>query len=558
MIALTRLLAGVLAIAVWVLLSSASWAAEDPSPDAVLTRLLQEQRAALPGACAPPRLDRLTSILCAGQIRVGVRDYYPLFGTRAGETRQGYEIDVARAIAAKLGVDVVFERVNAASRIPMLADDRIDLAIATMGHNTQRDREVRFIRPHYYQSETTLVGAADLLVADWKDVAGRTICVTVGNGSNAELVSRGARLMLFDEAVMLPDRLRDQTCALAAQDDSFFAFYFTEPGFADRFSQKLGFAQVPWGMAVARTGSERLGRALDLISQIFHRDGVFRDIARANRVGTGFLERQRAVWRQPECNTATGSANPACVLPALSAALQPTGFADSVTAFEGWLASSTGIDLLLPMLKTVPAWSLFWSGVVNSLVLVIGALAATLAFALVLGAALSSRFSLLRWGARGLTITLQSSPIVLTLVIAAAILHAMFTYSSTVALVAAILALGLGNGANAGQAISEGIVTVRTERAALHMDRIELFSRALGRSATQIVAFLINAAKGTPIASFIGAPELLSALTDITSFSSGRVTTYSLLLIFYTAVVMVVVWACGKFRSFLERSHVPA
>ena len=558
MIALTRVLAGVLAIAVWVLLSSPLRAAEDPSPDAALTQLLQEQRAAMPGTCTQPRVDRLTSILCAGQIRIGVRDYYPLFGTRTGETREGYEIDVARAIAAKLGVDVVFERVNAASRIPMLADDRIDLAIATMGHNTQRDREVRFIRPHYYQSETTLVGARDLAAADWKDVAGRTICVTVGNGSNAELVSRGARLMLFDEAVMLPDRLRDQTCTLAAQDDSFFAFYFTEPGFAERFSQKLGFAQVPWGMAVARTGSERLGRALDLFSQIFHRDGVFLDIARANRVGTGFLERQRTVWRQPECNTAAGSANPACVLPALSAALQPTGFADSVTAFEDWLASSTGIDLLLPMLKTVPAWSLFWSGVVNSLVLVIGALAATLVFALVLGTALSSRFSLLRWGARGLTITLQSSPIVLTLVIAAAILHAMFTYSSSVALVAAILALGLSNGANAGQAISEAIVTVRAERAALHMDRIELFSRALGRSATQIVAFLINAAKGTPIASFIGAPELLSALTDITSFSSGRVTTYSLLLIFYTAVVMAVVWACGKFRSFLERSHVSA
>ena len=51
------------------------------------------------------------------------------------------------------------------------------------------------------------------------------------------------------------------------------------------------------------------------------------------------------------------------------------------------------------------------------------------------------------------------------------------------------------------------------------------------------MAFLINAAKGTPIASFIGAPELLSALTDITSFSSGRATTYSLLLVFYIVVV---------------------
>jgi len=556
-IKLTRILAGVLTIAACLLAALPLRAAEDPSPDTALAKLLQEQRAALPGACSQPRIDRLIRVLCSGQIRVGVRDYYPLFGTRTGDTREGYEIDVARAIARKIGVDVAFERVNAASRIPMLADDRVDLVIATMGHNTQRDGEVRFIRPHYYQSETALVGATDLAVADWKDIAGRTVCVTVGNGSNSELVSRGARLMLFDEAVMLPDRLRDQTCVLAAQDDSFFAFYFTDPGFADRYTQKMGFAQVPWGMAVAREGSEQLGSALDLISQIFHRDGVFLEIAQANRVGTGFLERQRVVWRQPECNTGTGSTNPACVLPALNAALQQTRFADTVTAFESWFASSTGIELLLPMLKTAPAWSLFWNGVVNSLVLVLGALAATLAFALILGAALSSRFRLLRWAARCLTITLQSSPIVLTLVIAAAIIHAMFTYSSTVALLAAILALGLANGSNAGQAISEAIVTIRTERAALRMDRMEIFSRALGRSATQIVAFLINAAKGTPIASFIGAPELLSALTDITSFSSGRVTTYSLLLIFYTAVVMVVVWACGKFRLFLERSHAP-
>jgi ABC-type amino acid transport system permease subunit len=72
------------------------------------------------------------------------------------------------------------------------------------------------------------------------------------------------------------------------------------------------------------------------------------------------------------------------------------------------------------------------------------------------------------------------------------------------------------------------------------------------------VAFLVNAAKGTPIASFIGAPELLSSLTDITSFSSGRITTYTILLIFYTGVVMVVVWLCGKLRQLLEHRQAAA
>ena len=147
---------------------------------------------------------------------------------------------------------------------------------------------------------------------------------------------------------------------------------------------------------------------------------------------------------------------------------------------------------------------------------------------------------------------LQSSPIVLTLVITATIAHGLFALSTVTVLGAAIAALGLANGSNAGQAIGEAMWSLRAEG----MQR-SLFGRALSRAATQIVAFLINAAKGTPIASFIGAPELLSSLTDITSFSSGG-STYSILLIFYTGVVLVVVWLCGKLKQVLEHRQTAA
>ena len=532
-------------------------ALEAGSPDAALAALLKDTRAAFPGACTQPNADRLTGVLCAKRIRIGVRETYPLFAMDAGEKRQGYEIDVARAIAGKLGVSVEFVKVVPASRIPLLAENRIDLAIATMGHNTQRDGQARFIRPHYYQSETTLIGPQGIALSGWKDIPGRTVCVTVGNGSNAELISHGARLMLFDEASALPERLKDQTCTLAAQDDSFFAASFTDAAFAARFAPKFGFAQVPWGMAVARNGSENLARALEFVSQTFHRDGTFLDIARTHRISTGFLEKQNADWQRPSCNTEGGSKDAACVLPPLNNELQPTRYAKEVTAFEKWFASYTGIELTLPMLKTAPAWSMFKDGMVNSLILIGGALAATLAFAVLFGAALGSRSPLLHWPVHALTVILQSSPVVLTLVIAAAIAHAAFPYSGTLALGAAIVALGLSNGSNAAHAVAEAMASLRAEQRsqATAMPEREIFVHALGRSATQIVAFLVNAAKGTPVASFIGAPELLSALTDITSFSSGRVTTYWLLLIFYIAVVMMVIWLCGKLRAWLERKY---
>jgi polar amino acid transport system substrate-binding protein len=531
----------------------------DSSPDAALAQVLEQARAtaASPDACTQPDRDQLISILCAGHLRVGVRDEYPLFGTRSGDTWQGYEIDVARAVAQRLGVVADFTKVKPATRIPMLADNSIDLVVATMADNTQRESQVRFIRPHYYQSQTVIVGPRDLSIKD-DDIRSQTVCVTIGNGSNAELVSRGARLMLFDNPAVLPERLGDQACTLAAQDDTFFAYYLNDPDFGGRFTEKFGFAEAPWGMGVALEHTDLLAKALNLTSQIFNRDGVLLAAAKANHVGTRFLRQQQEVWSRPECNTDTGSTNPACILPPSNPDLAPTPFANGVAEFEAMVWRLTGIELALPMLKIAPAWSLFLNGVVNSLLLIAGALAATLAFALLFGAAMSARPRLLRWTARGMTIALQSSPILLTLVIAASIIHVLLPYSSVLVLSAAIIALGLTNGANAGQAIAEASWTLQDERRAAPSRQFELFLRALSRSATQIVAFLINAAKGTPIASFIGAPELLSALTDITSFSSGRATTYTLLLVFYTVVVIAVIWLCRRFQTFLERGGVLA
>jgi ABC-type amino acid transport system permease subunit len=297
-------------------------------------------------------------------------------------------------------------------------------------------------------------------------------------------------------------------------------------------------------MAVAPEGTERLAQALSLLSQVFHRDGVFLEIARANRIRTGFLEQQAELWRGAACNRAAGATQPGCVLPALDTALAPTAFAGRVAAVERWILEATGLRVSLAMLKTEPAWDLFRAGVVNSLLLVAGSLVATLVFALVLGALLGAGPAPLRWPAQGLVAVMQSSPVVLTLVIAAALAQAAFGYSAATALGAAVVALGLTNGSYAGQAIGEAL---RSEVARGRFDQ------AVALSATQIMSFLINAAKGTPIASFVGAPELLGTLTDITSFASGRGTTYTLVLVFYLLVVMAVVWLCGRLRAWLER-----
>ena len=137
----------------------------------------------------------------------------------------------------------------------------------------------------------------------------------------------------------------------------------------------------------------------------------------------------------------------------------------------------------------------------------------------------------------------------LSLTIGAAVVNEFVTFSAESALITAMIVLGLTNGANAGQAIADAVVSLRDERSAER-----LFGAALLRASTQITAFLINAAKGTPVASLIGAPELLNAVSDSGSFTSDRITIYWLLLVFYVAVVLLVSWLCRGLRRMLDRA----
>ncbi|MDK3018207.1 transporter substrate-binding domain-containing protein [Pseudodonghicola flavimaris] len=532
------------------------WAATATAetPEQGLERLLDDLRAGMPATCGAPEPDRLLQVLCSGKLRIGVRDNYPLFATEAGGHRTGYDIEVARALAAHLGVVAEWVPVRPATRISTLAEGAADVVIATMGHNTRRDTEARFIRPHYYRSETIIVGPRDVAVSDWDDLRSRTVCTTIGNYANAHIVSRDVRVMLFDSASRLPEALRNGTCRFVAHDDSFFASYLRTGPIAEAFDRKFGFDPVPWGMAVAATGSTELARALDLISEIMHRDGEFLALARQSGIFTAFLEEQQRLWQSRACSETPQS----CLIPALNAVPPPTAFAPRVEQVLAWTERNLGFSPSLPMLMTQPAWDLFLAGIVNSLVLVFGALVATLVFSVGVGALSALPFRLTRALSWLIVVALQSSPVLLTLVVVTAVAHVLFTYSSGVALGAAIVALGLMNGANAGQAIGEAAESLRREQGLGRSLTLPLFGAAMSRSLTQILSFLVNAAKGTPVASFTGAPELLAALTDITSFSSGRGDTYAIVLVFYLGVVSLVVWASTRTRRAIERRRAGA
>jgi len=490
--------------------------------------------------------DVLSRAQCSGVLRIGVRSDYPPFATTQRGEPSGFEIALARRLAAGLGLQPQFHPVTPANRIAALADDRVDLVIATMGHTVQRDAEVRFVRPHYYQSRTVVLGDRRRVVATPAAIAGQTVCVSVGNSTNAELAERGANLMLFASAQQLVDQLELGACRLAAQDDSLFAPHLLRAEFAARHDIKFGFSPQAWGVAVRPQQGERLAARLSPLLRELHADGTLLALAQTHGVDTRFLLAEQARWRAPPCAAGdTAFSDPRCVAAPHDSHLQPTPIAPAVQRLEDWLQAQAGLELALPMLKTRIGLELFLQGIAYSLLLVAGAVIATLACSAGFALGLAARSAWLRWPLRLLLLTAQSTPLVLLMLFAGLLLSSWGSISAPGALATAVLVLGLFNGSSGGQAVAES-------RDALRGAGLPAGLRdGLRQARAQLVAFAVNATRGSPSASLIGVPELLSAQTDIASFTGERGFSFALLLVFYMAVVSTVVWLG---RRWLERA----
>ena len=80
-----------------------------------------------------PTNDQIQTIIDRGVLRVGVKQDVPNFGYRNPDTNEfeGMEIDIARAIADELGVEIEFTPVTAQTRGPLLDNGQVDIVIAT-------------------------------------------------------------------------------------------------------------------------------------------------------------------------------------------------------------------------------------------------------------------------------------------------------------------------------------------------------------------------------------------------------------------------------------------
>jgi len=106
--------------------------------------------------------DLLQTVKARGTLKVAMEGVYPPFNFKEknGELA-GYDVDVARLVASKLGVKPEFITSEWASILAGLASNKYDVIISQVGINPKREQAFDFSTPYIYSSPMLIVRKDD-------------------------------------------------------------------------------------------------------------------------------------------------------------------------------------------------------------------------------------------------------------------------------------------------------------------------------------------------------------------------------------------------------------
>lgn len=480
--------------------------------------------------------DTLARIKCKGFIKVGVLTGFKGFSQISPEGKfEGFEIDLAKRIADDLGVGVQFVKVSPALRIQPLVDGTVDLVIANLTDTQARRETIRFVRPHYFSSATVVMAPTEFVINNRENIRNLTVCVPLGNFSNISLVAAQARLLIYDKLESLLSALELGACQTVAHDRIVLQMNVSGPdapaALRERVVEKISLSETPWGIAVSKSPeSDSLEKTVTTILVNLHASGFLLESAERWGIATPFLHEEKSKWSSQTCQVANDMLSSGCLLDPVASVNQPSVIAQPIRRFETWLDQKLGFDVRLPMFSTQIGLQLFIDGIITSLILALGSIGAVLLAAILFYQARITRIRPIQVATKAVATFTQYCPQLPLMVLAYFVVVSFIPYSQEVALATAIVALGLYGGAKAANAMY-----------LIHYANHQLgMVDVMRHAAISIRLSVIFAVKLCPVAAFIGVPELLTVLNEITAFSGERFSTYLVVSVFYVILILSV------------------
>lgn len=180
--------------------------------------------AALPAHAA----DLLAAAKARGTLRIAMEGTYPPFNFKDQKTGQldGFDVDVARLVAAKLGLKPEFVATEWSAILAGLAGGKYDVIVAQVGITPQREQAFDFSRPYTYSAPMLIQRRDDTAqYASLADLKGKRL--GVGQGTVYEQQAKAAPGITVKSYPATPETMQDLLAGRidAALNDSLLSAY---------------------------------------------------------------------------------------------------------------------------------------------------------------------------------------------------------------------------------------------------------------------------------------------------------------------------------------------
>ncbi|WP_040163565.1 glutamate ABC transporter substrate-binding protein [Microbacterium gorillae] len=130
-----------------------------------------------------PTFDAMTK---RDKVIIGVKEDQPGLGYLDAATgdRTGFDVDIARWMAASLGFDedkIEFKAIASANREQAIVNGDIDYYVGTYSITDKRKQQISFAGPYFITGQGLLVRAGETDIKSEKDLKGKTVCSATGS-----------------------------------------------------------------------------------------------------------------------------------------------------------------------------------------------------------------------------------------------------------------------------------------------------------------------------------------------------------------------------------------
>lgn len=168
----------------------------------------------------------LQTVLQRGTLRVGDCLSFAPFGFYDKDGNpDGYDVDLAKALAKEMGVKLEMVNTTSANRIPNLQTNKVDVVFCNFTRNLERAKEIGFTHPYVVASEAMLV-RKNSGIQSAHDMAGKTIATVKGSTNGDEVRNLGidVKIQEYDSSQAAILAVKQGQADAMIEDNNFLAY----------------------------------------------------------------------------------------------------------------------------------------------------------------------------------------------------------------------------------------------------------------------------------------------------------------------------------------------